>query len=346
MSRPTCFISYRREDPAHQDWVLDLARDLGANGIAVSIDAELAFGSDLTHYMERSISESDFVVIVCTPSYAKRADERFRGVGYETTIITREIFNIAPERKFIPVLRRGEHPLSLPAYLGNRYAVDFRADGEYESSLTQLVRHIWGEPLIPPLAVGDRPRFVEGFRARHAQRKKSPRRKRVKRPTAPVAAEPKAARQPIAAPTRPRQRRGTVSPEQLSCARQNHRLKVNDNQAIFGSDHRIVLATRYDWAKRIGHAGDPAEAAKLYAALAADFKRIHGSRYRGYLAACRQQAHWSGEAGDRPTAIRLYRELRNYYADLLGPNHRLTRHCQAALDHLGGRAPGYALAVA
>lgn len=341
MSRPTCFISYRRENPAHKDWVLDLARDLGANGIAVSIDAELAFGSDLTHYMERAISESDFVVIVCTPSYARRADERVRGVGYETTIITREIFHIAPERKFIPVLRRGDHSSSLPAYLGNRYAVDFRAEGEYENSLTQLVRHIWGEPLIPPLAIGDRPKFVEGFRARRAKRE-PPRRRRAKRPTAPVGTEPKAARQPTIAHTHPGQHRKTGSPEQLSWARQNHRLKVSDNEAIFGADHRIVLATRYDWAKRIGRAGDPTEAAKLYAALAADFKRIHGSRYRGYLAARRQQAHWSGEAGDRPKAIRLYRELRNYYADLLGPNHRLTRHCQADLDRLGGRAPDLA----
>jgi hypothetical protein len=305
--------------------VLDLARDLGANGIAVSIDAELAFGSDLTHYMERAIRESDFVVIVCTPSYAKRADERVRGVGYETTIITREIFDIAPEHKFIPALRRGDHSRSLPAYLGNRYAVDFRAEGEYESSLT----------------VSDRPRFIEGFRAHRAKRE-PPRRRKAKRPTAPVGAEPKTARQPTVAPTHPGRRRRTESPEQLSWARQSHRSKVSDDEAIFGSDHRIVLATRYDWAQRIGRAGDPAEAAKLYAALAADFKRIHGSRYRGYLAARRQQAYWSGEAGDRLTAISLYRELRNYYADLLGPTHRLTRHCQAGLDRLGGRAPGFA----
>src|SRR5680860_1459201 len=173
MARPTCFFSYTRESASHLNWVLGLARDLGTNGIAVSIDHELELGSDLTQYMERSIRESDFVVIVCTPNYAKRANQRLHGVGYETAIITGEIFNTTPEHKFIPVLRRGSFRRSLPTYLSSRLGLDFSSDGDYDDSLTRLVRHLWDQPQTDPLVAGDRPRFGAGFRARRSSEKRS-----------------------------------------------------------------------------------------------------------------------------------------------------------------------------
>ncbi len=37
--------------------------------------------------MERSITGSDYVLIVCTPTYKQKADARVGGVGYEGHII-------------------------------------------------------------------------------------------------------------------------------------------------------------------------------------------------------------------------------------------------------------------
>ena len=58
--------------------------------------------------MEESIGTSDFVLIVCTPDYATKANDRTGGVGYEAMIITSQLAQRIRQNKFIPVLRSGE----------------------------------------------------------------------------------------------------------------------------------------------------------------------------------------------------------------------------------------------
>jgi hypothetical protein len=43
--------------------------------------------------MESSTRDSDYVTLVCTPKYAKKANERSGGVGYETSVVTGELYN-------------------------------------------------------------------------------------------------------------------------------------------------------------------------------------------------------------------------------------------------------------
>ena len=47
---------------------------------------------DLTKYVETSIRESDFVLLICTPPFALKANTSQGGVGYEKGIVTGEIF--------------------------------------------------------------------------------------------------------------------------------------------------------------------------------------------------------------------------------------------------------------
>jgi uncharacterized alpha/beta hydrolase family protein len=55
--------------------------------------------------MEESVEDSDFVLLICTPEYAKKANKRRGGVGYEAMIITGELADDIQTTKFIPVLR-------------------------------------------------------------------------------------------------------------------------------------------------------------------------------------------------------------------------------------------------
>lgn len=68
-------------------------------------DARL--GMDLPKYMEGRIRSSDYVLLVCTPIFAERANAGRGGVGYEKGVITGELYSGAPHTKFIPVLRNG-----------------------------------------------------------------------------------------------------------------------------------------------------------------------------------------------------------------------------------------------
>jgi len=159
MDAPKCFISYSRDTPKHTEWVRHLAEELQNRGVQVVLDQwDLFPGADLVLFMEKSVRESDFVVLVCTSNFAKKADQGVGGVGYEKAIVTGEIFTGAGRPgKFVPVLREGDPKTSLPSYLKSKMYIDFRQDTGFLKSLEELLRHIHGSPrfLAPP--VGKKP---------------------------------------------------------------------------------------------------------------------------------------------------------------------------------------------
>lgn len=159
MSSPKCFISYSWEPQESKIWVRQLASDLQHNGVHVILDQwDLRPGADLTKYMESSIRESHFVLLICTPSFAIKANEGKGGVGYEKSIVTGEIFsNATDETKFVPILRNGSSKESLPSYLKSRLFVDFREDKSYQASLTELLRHFFKSPEFERPPLGERP---------------------------------------------------------------------------------------------------------------------------------------------------------------------------------------------
>ena len=161
MASPRCFISYSWDSEPHRAWVRELATRLRLEGIDAILDQfHCALGTDLTKFMEKSVRESSFVLLVCTPNFARKADAGEGGVGYEKTIVTGEIFaGEARETKFVPLLREGDAKESLPSYLKSRLFIDFRDDAFFESKLEQLLRHFYGEPLYPLPPLGTKPRF-------------------------------------------------------------------------------------------------------------------------------------------------------------------------------------------
>lgn len=149
------FISYSREGTEHESWVLRLATDLRQNGVDASLDKwDLQAGQDLTFFMESRIRDSDFVVLVCTPTYAQKSNISSGGVGYEKNIISAEMLQSRDLRpKFIPILRSGDFDTALPTYLGSKYAIDFRDSRNQEEALDELLRaiHDIENPSKPPL---------------------------------------------------------------------------------------------------------------------------------------------------------------------------------------------------
>ena len=153
---PSCFISYAWEDDAHKAWVRTLAAKLRLNGVDAHLDQfELAPGADLPHFMESRIRDSDFVLLVCTPVFASKANSGTGGVGYEKQIVTGQIFNgNVHDTKFVPLLRRGSAADALPSYLQSRIAIDFRDDGRFTERLEELLRHLHGAPLYVAPEIG------------------------------------------------------------------------------------------------------------------------------------------------------------------------------------------------
>jgi len=151
----TAFASYSHDSNNHKVWVRDLAARLRGDGVTVALDQwEVVPGDQLPEFMERSIRDSKYVLVVCTPGYKRRADERKGGVGYEGDIITGDLLIHRNQRKFIPILRSGEWAAVAPSWLKGKYFVDLRGDPYSEDQYNDLLTTLLGtRPQAPPVGV-------------------------------------------------------------------------------------------------------------------------------------------------------------------------------------------------
>jgi hypothetical protein len=165
-SPPTAFVSYSWDNDAHRAWVAELAARLRADGVDVTLDRWHAVpGDQLPAFMERSIRERRYVLVICTPGYKQRADERRGGVGYEGDIITGEVASKGNHRKFIPVLRHGEPTDALPSWVLGKYFVDLRGDLYAEHQYGDLLSTLHDARVEAP-ALGMRPPSLASGSAR------------------------------------------------------------------------------------------------------------------------------------------------------------------------------------
>lgn len=154
MGTPTVFISYSHDSPEHKAWVLRLATDLRSNGVDATFDQwDLSPGQDVVGYMQRGITTSDRVLLVCTTEYLRKAEQGSGGVGYERLILTAELVQNIDTKKFIPLVRDNKAESKVPNFLGPRLYIDFSEDREYRTKLEELLREILGMPsaIKPPL---------------------------------------------------------------------------------------------------------------------------------------------------------------------------------------------------
>lgn len=118
------FVSYSQEI---KDWITKLITELKNKIKNDNLDVEiiwdethLKLGHNMHFFMENSIKEADKVFIFCDTSYTQKANERNRGVGIETTIITPKMYGKVDQTKFIPVILWN---CEIPDYLGGVYGI-------------------------------------------------------------------------------------------------------------------------------------------------------------------------------------------------------------------------------
>ena len=143
------FISYSWDSDEHKRWVRRLSDELNDAGIETLLDEkDIPLGERFTVFMERSISESDFVLLVLTPEYKRKADNRLNvasGVGYEDQIMTEEVNELNNHIKYIPVLASGGWKESTPKWAKGKRGVDFTTDSNRKKDWPLLVSTLKGK---------------------------------------------------------------------------------------------------------------------------------------------------------------------------------------------------------
>jgi hypothetical protein len=133
--------------------------------------------------MERAVRENDHVLIVCTPYYKKRSDGRIGGVGYEGDVMTAEALTSRNQRKFIPVLRKGEWRDAAPSWVSGKYYVDLRGTQYSEQSYLDLLLTLLGRrQQAPPLGLPPNDIQLEESKATRPKSAPTPSKKEEERP--------------------------------------------------------------------------------------------------------------------------------------------------------------------
>ena len=137
---PKVFISYSHDTPEHKQWVSELAAKLRRQEVDVIFDQwHFRLDDDITQFMERSIKDSDRVLVVCTDSYVREANAGEGGVGYEPMIVTRKLVEDLGINKFILIVRQALGTDKTPAFLGTQVYTDFTDEDQFDENFHELL---------------------------------------------------------------------------------------------------------------------------------------------------------------------------------------------------------------
>lgn len=148
------FISYSWDNEEHKEWVLKLANYLiEQGGCDVTLDQyDLSTGGNMTHFMEKAVADTDKVLLILTPNYKLKADNRQGGVGMEYSMISQGLYAMQNDNtKFLPVLRQGSLNTSAPTYVQTTLYHDMTNDILFDKTAFELLRVIHNKPkLVKP----------------------------------------------------------------------------------------------------------------------------------------------------------------------------------------------------
>ena len=147
------FMSYAWDSEEHKRWVLKLATNLRSHGIDVILDQwDARLGNDLPFFMEQGLTDSHFVLCICSDKYIEKANGGIGGAGYEKRIIASGMMNNSEKRYIIPIIKGNSRTEKVPTFLlGLRY-VDFDSRNYYDC-YQELLERIYDEDIKkkPPL---------------------------------------------------------------------------------------------------------------------------------------------------------------------------------------------------
>jgi hypothetical protein len=144
------FISYAWGVPEHERWVeTRLATDLQKAGIDVLLDRwhNAQVGASVPRFVER-IEKSDRIIMIGTPAYRRKYDNKGTSSGYvvaaEVDLINNRLLGTELQKQSVlPLLLDGEKTDSLPPLLHSRVYADFRDEFAYFSTAFDLILSLY-----------------------------------------------------------------------------------------------------------------------------------------------------------------------------------------------------------
>ena len=165
--RPKAFISYSQTSEAHKTRVREFADQLVKNGVQVILDQyDLREGDDIHAFMEISVNDPTVtkVIVVCDQRYADKADGREGGVGIESTIMSKDVYNQVSGQinKIVAVIFEcnDEGNPCLPTMLHSKKYIDMSTPDLEVLQFEQLIRFLVDQPELIKPTLGQLPNYL------------------------------------------------------------------------------------------------------------------------------------------------------------------------------------------
>jgi len=139
---------------------------LVSDGVDVVLDVwDLKEGDDKYAFMERMVTDASVshVLVFSDSEYAAKADARKAGVGTESQIISREVYDKVQQSKFLPVVCEfddSDEPF-LPTFLKPLIWIDFSSPEAANDNWERLIRALYGKPAYEKPTLGKEPTYLK-----------------------------------------------------------------------------------------------------------------------------------------------------------------------------------------
>jgi hypothetical protein len=152
-------ISYSSKSPEHQLWIDTLYRFLRDNGIDARLDTySLRAGGDVVQWMCNELALADRVLLVCDERYARRADGRLGGVGWETMLVQGDLFasmygagDQDAGSKYVPIVLTADINRGRPQFLATKRVIHWPPRADTEELRRELLKELYEVRSEPPL---------------------------------------------------------------------------------------------------------------------------------------------------------------------------------------------------
>lgn len=136
-----------------------------SSGIEVVLDKwDLKPGHDALAFMESMVTDPsiDKVLIVCDKAYSTKADGRNGGVGTETQIISKGVYDKVKQEQFIAVIAEKDEngKAYTPTFYHSRLYIDLSSPDTYSDGFEELLRTIYDQPQHKKPQLGKKPEFL------------------------------------------------------------------------------------------------------------------------------------------------------------------------------------------
>jgi len=143
---PKCFISYawevdEKKKLIQQEWLTKFKEYLELLRVVIFLDL-FDMELNLKETMEKNINDSDFIIIICTPRYKQRVEEKGSNARFELDNLLNK------NKKIIPIIYEGKFSESVPSDIRDSLAIDFT---KIEDFIKNMVGYYNPKGIIPTI---------------------------------------------------------------------------------------------------------------------------------------------------------------------------------------------------